>query len=269
MIPKLIHVTWVQGDPPAKYAPYLKSWLQHNPDYELRIWNQDLFLEELHLDHLNGISFFPQYIVDHFHETARMSARMDIMRLYIMKKYGGVHIDIDMKCVNSIEKILGDNIQYPIMCRMQFSSKILEAALPPNPDCYFTISPPNHPMWDHAIDSTIKYINTGDITKLPAARALHDVYMDVKFRIDHHITLCPINAIVKSEDEVTDQTLAIHECHATWKDNFITASVIEVRDNPYIGGFLCFGILLIMIVIVTCVVLVIRRIVRSKITINV
>ena len=44
MIPKIIHLCWLSGDPyPPKIAKCLASWKKHLPDYEVMLWDTNRF----------------------------------------------------------------------------------------------------------------------------------------------------------------------------------------------------------------------------------
>lgn len=44
MIPKLIHLCWLSGDPyPHKIQKCLDSWKKHLPDYEVMLWDCNQF----------------------------------------------------------------------------------------------------------------------------------------------------------------------------------------------------------------------------------
>ena len=44
MIPKIIHLCWLSGDPyPPKIAKCLKSWEKYLPDYEIILWDTNRF----------------------------------------------------------------------------------------------------------------------------------------------------------------------------------------------------------------------------------
>ena len=40
MIPKLIHLCWLSGDPyPEKIQKCIDSWKKNLPDYEIKLWD--------------------------------------------------------------------------------------------------------------------------------------------------------------------------------------------------------------------------------------
>ena len=44
MIPKIIHLCWLSGDPyPSKIARCLKTWEKFLPDYEVILWDTKRF----------------------------------------------------------------------------------------------------------------------------------------------------------------------------------------------------------------------------------
>lgn len=257
-IPKLIHITWVQGIPPKKYHANINSWIRHNPDYVVRIWDEQQFLEELRDDTQMHIERLPSELLETYDNTTRMAGKMDIMRIYVMKKYGGVFVDMDMMCVNSIANTLGE-IEDPIMCRTVYNSVIMKTVVPIVPDVYFIASSKNHPLWDKAIENAVDFIRNKDLFDLPAARGLIDVYFDTDFIKKYNITVCSDELIVRSEKDVTKNTLAIHECHATWKDNFLSNATLVFRDSAYMDLYIVLFILIIVISVSVCAVIIVKQ----------
>ena len=42
MIPRVLHACWFGGKPiPENARQYIDSWKKYNPDYEIKIWNED------------------------------------------------------------------------------------------------------------------------------------------------------------------------------------------------------------------------------------
>lgn len=125
---KIIHTIWVGPLPPP--TKWLKTWEQHNPDWERRHWtNEDLYKEKwiLHKQ------------INHYlkkaEETARtgqfISARgnvftgekatlfawhviADLMRYEILYKYGGYMPGADSECYQPILKVRPDFLEQRI-----------------------------------------------------------------------------------------------------------------------------------------------------------
>lgn len=93
-IPKIIHQIWIG----PKQRPYvlMDSWVTKNPDFEYILWNEQEFLNR-------GIVFECQKQIDSIEEIC---GKVDIMRLEILLKYGGIYIDADSICIEPIDTYL-------------------------------------------------------------------------------------------------------------------------------------------------------------------
>ena len=74
---------------------YFKQWIDLHPDYTPRIWTE----EDLVKDDFNNAHI----ILD---TSLNPGLRADALRLEILSKYGGIYVDIDMACLQSITGFL-------------------------------------------------------------------------------------------------------------------------------------------------------------------
>jgi inositol phosphorylceramide mannosyltransferase catalytic subunit len=95
LIPRIFHQIWVGPDPlPGEYAGYQQTWPELNPAWELRFWTDDNLPEGLLRSEVYDRSRTPW-------------ERADILRLEVVLRYGGVHVDADFECLRPIEPLLG------------------------------------------------------------------------------------------------------------------------------------------------------------------
>ena len=95
VIPQVIHGIWFSGEPmPELYRRCLESWRKNAPDYEIKIWNLDTYKP-------NHCLFFEQAIAHRNWSFASDYARADILR-----KYGGVYMDLDVEMLRPIDDLL-------------------------------------------------------------------------------------------------------------------------------------------------------------------
>ena len=91
-IPKIIHQVWVGGNElPPIYKYYQKSCQDLHPDWEYKLWT-DKEVEEWDFENK-----------DLYNETRNYAEKSDILRHQILKDFGGVYIDIDIKCVRPLD----------------------------------------------------------------------------------------------------------------------------------------------------------------------
>ena len=93
-IPKIIHQIWI-GPKPRPHI-LMDSWRLKNPDFEYILWNESEFEKR-------GIKFECQHRIDSIEEIC---GKVDIMRLEILYKYGGIYIDADSICIEPFDTYL-------------------------------------------------------------------------------------------------------------------------------------------------------------------
>ncbi len=95
MIPKKIHYCWFGGNPlPNDAKRYIKSWKKHLPDYEIIEWNEDNFDLDMYP--------FAREAYDH----KKYAFITDVVRLHVLKEYGGIYMDTDVEVLKPLDKFL-------------------------------------------------------------------------------------------------------------------------------------------------------------------
>ena len=95
MIPKIIHLCWLSGDPyPAKIARCLKTWEKYLPGYELMLWDTNRF-------DLNSSIWVRQAF-----EKKKYAFAADYIRFYALYHYGGIYLDSDVEVLKSFDGFL-------------------------------------------------------------------------------------------------------------------------------------------------------------------
>lgn len=98
-IPRVFHQIWLGDAPlPAEYRKYQKSWLRHNQGWDLRLWTETDLPDDLERPEI--------------YERLRQPAeRSDMLRLELLKRYGGVYVDSDFECRRPLEPLL-DGVEF-------------------------------------------------------------------------------------------------------------------------------------------------------------
>ena len=92
-IPRIFHQIWLgDGEMPAKFRAYSRSWRTHHPGWELKMWT-DANLPPLVNQEL-------------FDSVTEVRERADLLRYELLYRYGGVYVDTDFECFKSIEPLL-------------------------------------------------------------------------------------------------------------------------------------------------------------------
>lgn len=95
MIPKIIHLCWLSGDPyPEKIQFCIDSWKKHLPDYEIMLWDTNRF-------DVNSEPWTKQAF-----EVKKYPFAADFIRLYAVYNYGGIYLDSDVEVIRSFDDLL-------------------------------------------------------------------------------------------------------------------------------------------------------------------
>lgn len=95
MIPKTIHQIWLGNKSmPQKFKLYIDGWRNMYSDYEHILWNDSLVIEK---------NVIPEELKDlYFNNKLSCVFRADILRYLLIKKYGGIYLDVDFECLKRI-----------------------------------------------------------------------------------------------------------------------------------------------------------------------
>ena len=95
MIPKIIHLCWLSGDPyPPKIAKCLKTWEKFLPDYEVVLWDTKRFDLESSI-----------WVRQAF-ENKKYAFAADYIRFYALYHMGGIYLDSDVEVLKSFDDLL-------------------------------------------------------------------------------------------------------------------------------------------------------------------
>ena len=98
-IPNIIHQIWFQGAKqiPDHLRPYHESWTALNPTYKIILWDepkiQDLLAKQQN----------PSWQVT-YDGYDKMIQKIDFAKYVILFVYGGIYVDMDIKCLQSVDK---------------------------------------------------------------------------------------------------------------------------------------------------------------------
>ena len=91
-IPRSIFQIWL-GDKPRP-EKWMKTWKEKHPDWEYNVWNE------------KAIRMLPlknEELFDKYKEMGMFYGMADVARIEILLKYGGIYIDADCECLESLE----------------------------------------------------------------------------------------------------------------------------------------------------------------------
>ena len=95
MIPKIIHLCWLSGDPyPPKISRCLASWKKFLPEYEVILWDTNRF------------DMDSSIWVKQAFEKKKYAFAADYIRFYALYYYGGIYLDSDVEVLRSFDDLL-------------------------------------------------------------------------------------------------------------------------------------------------------------------
>lgn len=95
MIPKIIHLCWLSGDPyPESIKRCLDTWKKYLPDYEVWVWDTKRF-------DINSTNWTREAF-----ENKKYAFAADYIRLYALYNYGGIYLDSDVVMYKSFDELL-------------------------------------------------------------------------------------------------------------------------------------------------------------------
>lgn len=97
-IPKVIHQIWFQGynNIPPHLLEYHNSWITINPNYNVIVWDEHK-IEEL----VNTTD--DKWIKELYFSYTKMIQKIDFAKYLILYTFGGIYMDMDIKCLKSID----------------------------------------------------------------------------------------------------------------------------------------------------------------------
>lgn len=95
MIPKIIHLCWLSGDPyPRKIQFCIDTWKKLCPDYDIMLWDTNRF-------DVNSMPWVKQAF-----DAKKYAFAADYIRLYAVYNYGGIYLDSDVEVLKSFDDVL-------------------------------------------------------------------------------------------------------------------------------------------------------------------
>ncbi|PRP85922.1 hypothetical protein PROFUN_06044 [Planoprotostelium fungivorum] len=105
VIPRIVHQSWKDSNPPSKFALWSKTWRVQNPGWVWVLWT-DADNEQL------CKRFFP-WFYDTFQGFSGNIYRADLARHMYMYRYGGVYADLDSENVRPLDILYEDMQKNP------------------------------------------------------------------------------------------------------------------------------------------------------------
>ena len=156
-IPKRIHQTWKGTKIPHQFARWVKTWIQHHPDWEYWLWTDESARKLISERHPSLLSTFDEYDLP--------VKKADALRYVVLYEFGGIYADMDMEALTSLEPLAlkyscfvgQEPYEHPIL-DSNFQGLVINALMGCEPHHPFIKSlidnlPAYSTMW-HVLDST-------------------------------------------------------------------------------------------------------------------
>lgn len=199
MIPKIIHYIWLGDNKKSKmHEKVLRTWKKRAKDYQIVEWNNDNTKEITN-------TFFKDAMQNHNYAFAS-----DYLRLYILKKYGGIYMDLDMILVDNPDKILKN---YDLVFSIQDKNVIFQTS--------FIAATKNNDFISECLKiyDNLKFNKKGMI---PNSELLTPVLLK-NYKFKHEDKTQVIDGVCAYNSEILLQpsfkSVAIHIGEKTWKEN--------------------------------------------------
>lgn len=142
MFPRLLHQTWKTKDLSSipEFQACADSWRIHHPEYKYVLWddeeNHDFVKSEFGWYYKTWMSF------------DKNIKRLDTIRYMWMHKFGGIYADLDMECLNPLDRLMSEFGERDSMlfCDFDTTGQCLSA----NPA--LLISRPGSDLWLKVLD---------------------------------------------------------------------------------------------------------------------
>ena len=101
MIPKTIHQVWLgKKDIPNEFIIFVRKWKLMYPDFNYILWNDDS---------VKSKNIIPDSIMEFYEDTSfRIAFKADILRYHVLRKYGGVYVDMDTEPLRRMDDYIFD-----------------------------------------------------------------------------------------------------------------------------------------------------------------
>lgn len=140
MIPKIIHYTWLGGNPLPELAEIcIASWKKYMPDWEYMRWDEDSLTRAMQEPNLNPslkgrtpkqahnqsqdtkiwLDFMPTYVKQAY-EARKFAFVSDYVRLWALEQYGGLYMDVDFEVYRPFDELMD---KYPAFAGYEGSKR--------------------------------------------------------------------------------------------------------------------------------------------------
>ncbi|BGO92758.1 hypothetical protein NBRC10512_007877 [Rhodotorula toruloides] len=138
-IPKIIHATWKTDILPERWEKVRQGCIDLHPDYEFRLWS-DAASRAFIAEH------YPWFLST-FDGYTYPIQRADVIRYFVLHKFGGIYMDLDIGCRRNLDPL-------------RYFRVILPQTIPVGVSNDLMFAEPAHPFMDLVIHNLITFDHT-------------------------------------------------------------------------------------------------------------
>jgi mannosyltransferase OCH1-like enzyme len=103
-IPRIIHQTWKSNQLSTEFRESLISWKRQHPDWQYILWTDEM--------NRNLIASYFAWFLPFYDNYEYNIQRADVVRYFILYKYGGIYVDLDVLSRQSLDKLFTELDKY-------------------------------------------------------------------------------------------------------------------------------------------------------------
>jgi mannosyltransferase OCH1-like enzyme len=210
-VPKIIHQTWKDNNIPDHWLPSHTSWIELHPDWIYVLWTDEMNLKLIE-------TYYPEFLY-RYNGYRYNIQRADSIRPFILKRYGGMYVDLDIECVYPVDEYIESGSDVILLKDFGNLATLMER----NKDNFIgryiensgrytnmiMASVPESPFWDLVIDEMLK----PHVPWWSLSRHFYIMHTTGPFVIDRCVTQYEreyINKPQRSIDNIHNVTLFPH-----------------------------------------------------------
>jgi mannosyltransferase OCH1-like enzyme len=150
-VPRVLHLIWLGGEPPAYFFENKREWERLMPHWEVRAWHDCSGLDER--------------VAARVCVAESGAQKADLMRYAIMYEHGGVYVDADITPHRSLDSIVALGARVVLCHDLQLTWGYIINA--------FFAAAPREPLFALAVErSLVAQLNTDDVHMQTGPRLL-------------------------------------------------------------------------------------------------
>jgi hypothetical protein len=209
MIPKIIHYCWFGGNPlPELAEKCIQSWKKFLPDYEIKEWNEKNFDLDEYL------------FTREAYDNKKFAYVTDVVRLYALKKEGGIYMDTDVEVLGNLDTFLGNYAFSGFESDMSLPTGIM-ASIQNGQWVTEMVNYYNDRKFLNSKNKPILTTNVVIISKLMKEKGilLDNTFQEIKGYVTFYPSeyFCP-KSPVNGQIKITENTYCIHHFAGSWAD---------------------------------------------------